>query len=199
MLFSCINTVGFTFQYLDWFASFCTWYSYFTGHVIDQTPSNRTVLVNNFATFHCSSFGGFIVWQVNNRRIQEAPPDYNVSFVSIPRLDSEAGENSTLQILGVNSANNTNITCIVWDIDSGLITARSAVVYLTLQGKWSLMTSAYEILYQLGRDHLIPINQTVDYAKITLNRKLVFLLIWQTHASSICVCSLLIIPNHVWP
>ena len=102
---------------------------------IDCSPSNITVLLNEYAVFHCSSLGGFIVWQINDRPIREAPSEYNVTFLSIPRSDGNHGENATLQILGVNSANNTNITCIVRDIATALVRDRSAVVYLTVQGE----------------------------------------------------------------
>ena len=108
---------------------------YVSGVGIDCSPSNATVLSNEYAVFHCSSLGGFIVWQINGGSIREAPPEYNVSFVSVPRSDGEHGENSTLQVLGVLSANNTNITCIVRDITTALVRDRSAVVYLTLQGE----------------------------------------------------------------
>ena len=81
---------------------------------IDMPPSDVIVLLRDVANFYCTSLGGQLVWVVNGITVHEFRTEYNatVEFSATPRSDGQFGENSTLQISGMEHINNSNISCV---------------------------------------------------------------------------------------
>ena len=82
------------------------------GPCVDQPPVSVVTYLDQYATFQCSiTEGNDIIWLVNGTNVQALPPKYGAT--DIPESLTGNCLNSTLRILAIKQANNSQIQCAV--------------------------------------------------------------------------------------
>ena len=99
---------------------------------VDQPPSSVITYLGENATFQCSITEGDILWYVNNTYVLGLPREYKARFQGSSIANCIK---STLTILAVEQANNSQIHCAVVINGRLNITYFPSTALLQVQGK----------------------------------------------------------------